>query len=357
VHLSLCGVSKRYDHTDDNAVSSVSLDVLKGEFVSLLGPSGSGKTTILMMLAGFLEPSDGDIKVGGSSVLGVPPHRRNIGVVFQNYALFPKMTVAQNIGFALEVRGIGATVRARRVEDLLRLIRLDGYGQRYPHQLSGGQQQRVALARALSFDPSLLLLDEPMGALDRKLRDELQLEVKRIQQELAVTTLYVTHDQTEAMALSDRVAIMNGGRLQQVGNSEDVYLSPANAFVASFLGEANLLKAVVVKTAGEYCELSLSAGGTMLAKADSPCCAGKQVQMFVRPEAIVLGDVQGRGLQGVLEQRVFQGETTRLRIRLRDGSLVVASLAGQPGGVRLEPNVAVVVGWHPEHARVLPSEY
>src|SRR5580698_4772396 len=239
----LSGLEKRYDNV--GAVRGVSLDIRSGEFLTLLGPSGSGKTTTLMMIAGFEVPSAGDIAIDGRSVVALPPHKRNIGMVFQNYALFPHLTVAENIGFPLKQRGVDRATRARKVAESLELVRLPGYQARTPRQLSGGQQQRVALARAIVFRPRLLLMDEPLGALDKQLRESLQLEMRRLHADLGITFIYVTHDQEEALTMSDRIAVMNEGRIAQVGTPEDLYDRPCDQFVASFIGESNFLPCVV----------------------------------------------------------------------------------------------------------------
>ena len=243
-------VDKTYDGVS-LAVADLTLSIARGEFLTLLGPSGSGKTTALMMLAGFEAPTRGEIRLDGRSLRRVPPHRRNIGVVFQNYALFPHMTVAENLAFPLSVRSFGRAEVRERVERALGLVRLRGYQSRRPAELSGGQQQRVALARALIFDPVLVLMDEPLGALDKQLREELQVEIKHIQKNLGVTVAYVTHDQSEALTMSDRVAVFNRGRVEQLAPPLELYERPQNAFVAQFIGESSRLSGVVsIRSAG-----------------------------------------------------------------------------------------------------------
>src|SRR6267154_2263534 len=258
--VSLSNLERRYDRVA--AVAGVSLDILSGEFLTLLGPSGSGKSTTLMMIAGFEMPTGGDIAIDGTSVVAMPPYRRNIGMVFQNYAKFPHLTVADNIGFPLKQRGVGKAERARLVGEALELVRLPGYGERYPRQLSGGQQQRVAFARAIVFKPRLLLMDEPLGALDKQLRENLQLEMRRLHADLGITFVYVTHDQEEALTMSDRVAVMNEGRIAQVGAPEDLYDRPADRFVASFIGESNFMPGVV--QGAENGVVVADCGGTIL---------------------------------------------------------------------------------------------
>jgi len=266
-------------------VRGVSLDIRSGEFLTLLGPSGSGKTTTLMLIAGFETPTAGDIAIDGHSVVALPPHKRNIGMVFQNYALFPHLTVAENIGFPLKQRGIDRATRARLVAESLDLVRLPGYQARYPRQLSGGQQQRVALARSIVFHPRLLLMDEPLGALDKQLRESLQLEMRRLHADLGITFIYVTHDQEEALTMSDRVAVMHEGLIAQVGTPEDLYDRPCDRFVASFIGESNFLPGVV--RGRENGMVVADCGGSMLrAMAQTRLSPGETVTLATRPERI-----------------------------------------------------------------------
>lgn len=354
--LTLRSLTKVYDpRSAERAVDDVSLDVGRGEFVSLLGPSGSGKTTTLMMIAGFEEPTSGDILVDGESLVGTPIHHREIGVVFQNYALFPKMTVAQNIAFPLRMRRQGRRAMDEAVARSLELIDLPGYGDRYPRQLSGGQQQRVALARALAFDPRLLLLDEPMGALDRRLREQMQLEVKKIQQKLGVTTIYVTHDQEEAMVLSDRVAIMNHGRIEQVGPPHEVYNRPTTRFVGQFLGAANFLPAIVASAGPE------GEGKARIAEVDMPFSfrsapePGSHVEIFVRPECVEMDREGASPLVGSVEEAIFVGEATRYTVRAGD---VEISTTGHNRNETSEFAVGdrVSLSWDPRRAIALPPE-
>ena len=241
------------------AVDSVSLDIAPGEFLTLLGPSGSGKTTTLMMLAGFEIPSDGEIYVDDTAIAAIPPYKRNIGMVFQNYALFPHMTVGENIAFPLKMRGLSKSEIARMSKEALELVKLPGYEGRYPRQLSGGQQQRIAVARALVFNPRVLLMDEPLGALDKQLRESLQLEIKSLHDQLGVTIVYVTHDQQEALVMSDRIAVMNNGRIEQIGSPVALYDQPQSRFVASFIGESNFLSGRVLSCDGGRCLVEIAA--------------------------------------------------------------------------------------------------
>jgi putative spermidine/putrescine transport system ATP-binding protein len=299
------GVSKSYDGRTP-VVAGLDLDIARGEFLTLLGPSGSGKTTTLMMLAGFEDPSAGSIELEGKRIDTVPPHRRGIGVVFQNYALFPHMTVAQNLAFPLSVRGMPRAEIAALTAQALEMVRLPGFGDRRPQQLSGGQQQRVALARALIFSPSLVLMDEPLGALDKQLREELQLEIRRIHATLGVTIVYVTHDQSEALTMSDRIAVFQGGRIQQLGSADAIYERPANAFVAGFIGENNRMEAVVADSA----TLRL-ADGTMLTTAPHGLSAGERVLACIRPEKVHLAEA---GYRATVMEVVYLGDHCRLRL-------------------------------------------
>jgi putative spermidine/putrescine transport system ATP-binding protein len=285
--LSLRSVTKSYDGLR-KAVDQVSLDIAPGEFVSFLGPSGSGKTTTLMMIAGFEQATSGEIRVDGRAIERVPPHERNIGMVFQNYALFPHMTVADNIGFSLRMRRIAKAEAARRVARALELVHLEAFAGRYPSELSGGQQQRVALARALVFEPDVVLLDEPLGALDKNLREAMQIELKRMHRELGVTMIYVTHDQSEAMAMSDRIAVFQGGRIDHAGSPEEVYFRPKTAFVAGFVGDSNIVEGTVAKPGAVDVP---GLGQLAVARHDLP--AGRAVHLLMRPELADLSPAAG----------------------------------------------------------------
>ncbi len=322
--LSLAGIEKSFDRV--GAVRGVSLDVRSGEFLTLLGPSGSGKTTSLMMIAGFETPTAGDIAIDGRSVLQVPPHRRNIGMVFQNYALFPHMTVTENIGFPLKQRGMKRAERSTRVAAVLELMHLPGYGGRYPRQLSGGQQQRVALARAIVFEPRLLLMDEPLGALDKQLRETLQLEMRRLHAELGITFIYVTHDQEEALTMSDRIAVLHEGKVAQVG-PEDLYDRPCSRFVASFIGESNFLPAIVRGIEDDVL-VAECGDGLVRALSSSRRSAGERVVLTTRPERMRFaeagrpdGPSQNR-IRVTIAETVFSGERCRYRLQAAGGTPV-----------------------------------
>ena len=315
--VTLVGVSKAYGRTI--AVNKVSLEVGEGEFVTLLGPSGSGKTTTLMLIAGFEQPSEGEILVRGQSVVTRPPEKRDIGMVFQSYALFPHMTVFENVAFPLKTRRVSSLDLAKRVDEVLAAVRMSGLGARYPRQLSGGQQQRVALARALVYRPSLLLMDEPLGALDKKLREEMQSEIKSLQRELGITTIYVTHDQQEALALSDRIAIMNGGDVIQVGSPLALYEQPATDFVAGFLGDVNLVEGVVAGLAGDLVRAQVGDGPEVLTLGGPTLAPGKRVRMTIRPERLEIeagGPAGPNTWRGRVREVVFHGELVRYGVEV-----------------------------------------
>jgi mannopine transport system ATP-binding protein len=330
--ITFANISKRYGAVV--AIDGVSIEVEAGEFVSLLGPSGSGKTTMLMMLAGFEQPSEGQMKIGERDVTHVPPNRRDIGVVFQRYALFPHLTVGQNIGFPLKMRNLPKAEIRRRVADALGLVRLEGYEARLPNQLSGGQQQRVAVARALVFNPSVLLMDEPLGALDKKLRTHMQAEIRRIQRSVGVTMIYVTHDQDEAFTMSDRVAVIHEGRLAQIGSPIDLYRAPATPFVADFVGQMNFLDGVMRGRQGENVALELSSGNIVEAVAPPNLRAlvvGRNYRAAIRPEQFGLsesGSSRGPVLRGRIESVVFFGALRVFQIRVGAEEISVQSLAG-----------------------------
>jgi putative spermidine/putrescine transport system ATP-binding protein len=300
-------------------VQDFNLDVGRGEFVSFLGPSGCGKTTVLRMVAGFEEPSSGRIVVAGKDVTRLKPNQRNVGMVFQAYALFPNLTVAQNVGFGLKVAGMPKADADRRVAEMLNLIKLPEFGDRYPYQLSGGQQQRVALARALAPKPKLLLLDEPLSALDAKVRVSLRDEIRMIQKELGITTIFVTHDQEEALSISDRIVVMYGGKAEQVGTPFEIYNRPATKFVANFVGTLNVLEGVVSDAAAGKVRISsqeLSLKGKL-----NGSKTGDQLSLALRPEAIALGPKPGHdaSLQGQIADVHFLGSVIRVRVGLGSG--------------------------------------
>ncbi len=337
-------VCKTYDGLV-NVVDRLQLEIGEGEFLSLLGPSGSGKTTTLMMLAGFERPTAGHIRLRGESIERLPPYRRNFGMVFQNYALFPHMTVGENLAFPLTVRRTGRAEAEQRVKRALEMVRLPGYESRLPGQLSGGQQQRVAVARALVFEPQLILMDEPLGALDKQLREEMQLELRGLHERLGITTVYVTHDQSEALTMSDRIAVFHQGRIQQVAEPQAIYERPSNLFVASFIGESNRLPAQLVEAHGDgRCAARIAEGTVLRGFAAAPCGVAAQAVVAVRPERIAVtaaseSALQDNTLAGVVEETIFLGGHLRVRLKCAAGEIVAtvpiqAAAAVPPAGSR-----------------------
>ena len=365
-------VFKRYPGSSLAAVDDLNLHIEAGEFLTLLGPSGSGKTTTLMLLAGFETPSSGAIRLDGRAIESLPPHQRNMGVVFQSYSLFPHMTVAENVAFPLSVRKVAPSAIATRVTAALAKVHLQNFADRKPNQLSGGQQQRVALARALVFEPRLVLMDEPLSALDKKLREEMQLEIRRLHRELGVTMVFVTHDQAEAMTLSDRVAVFNQGRVEQLASPQVLYDAPANPFVASFLGDNNMIGGTLrsdaqAGAAPTLARVRTSAGQDLLARARTTgAMAGNTaVTLCVRPEFLsVANDAAALAapncLDGILVDLIHQGDHWRLVARLRDGPDGAGDDATQwfakispgalPQGLVVGQNVCL--GFRPEDAWV-----
>jgi putative spermidine/putrescine transport system ATP-binding protein len=341
------------------AVDDVSFAIEPGEFITLLGPSGSGKTTTLMMIAGFDHPTEGEIYIDGTPIVGVPPYRRGIGMVFQNYALFPHLTVAENVGFALKQRGVGKPEIVGRVAETLDIVRLRGYEARYPRQLSGGQQQRVALARAIIFHPRVLLMDEPLSALDKQLREELQLEMKRLHQQLGITFIYVTHDQREALIMSDRIAVMNQGRIEQAGSPSDLYDRPATRFVAGFIGESNFLEGEVAGLQGRDVAARV-AGATVVAISRQPQTVGARVVLAIRPEKIGFRDLSAPApqarlntLEAVVREVTFVGEMHRYVLELAPGVTLVAKQQHRFQMKARAPGERLMVEWHVEESLVV----
>ncbi len=334
------GVSKTYDgHT--NVVSDLDLDIAPGEFLTLLGPSGSGKTTTLMMLAGFEVATGGDILIAGEPVTRTPPHKRGIGMVFQNYALFPHMSVADNLAFPLKVRGVDKPSIATRVARALAMVRLEGLGGRRPHELSGGQQQRVALARALVFEPRLVLMDEPLGALDKQLREQMQFEIRRLHEELGLTVVYVTHDQGEALTMSDRIAVFHRGRIVQLDTPDGLYERPSSAFVAGFIGENNALPAKVTERRGDFVRVTLSDSVSLSAQAADCGGPGTACILSVRPERVQLG--QGP-ISATIREIYYLGDHLRLVTEIAPGIQLVAR-DPQGGRGQYRPGEKISLGW------------
>ncbi len=321
------GVQKTYDGTS-LVVRDLNLDIQRGEFLSLLGPSGSGKTTTLMMLAGFESPTAGEICLNGQPITRTPPHKRNFGMVFQNYALFPHMTVAENIAYPLHVRKLPRAELEAKVKRALEMVQMDTMGMRYPAQMSGGQQQRVALARALVFDPQLVLMDEPLGALDKQLREHMQIELKALHRRLGVTFVYVTHDQAEALTMSDRVAVFNDGRIQQIDRVDRLYETPVNRFVANFVGDNAVLQAKVHATDGDTCDVVLPSGERLQGVNVNRAGVGDAVQCSVRPERIELAEAaRPNTVSGTVMDIIYFGDHLRLRCKLPSEAEVMVKLA------------------------------
>ena len=314
--VSFTGVQKTYDGIH-LVVRNLNLDIRQGEFLSLLGPSGSGKTTTLMMLAGFESPTAGEISLNGVPITRTPPHKRNFGMVFQNYALFPHMTVADNIAYPLTVRKLPVAEREAKVARALDMVQLGRMGARYPGQLSGGQQQRVALARALVFDPQLVLMDEPLGALDKQLREHMQIELKALHRRLGVTFVYVTHDQTEALTMSDRVAVFNDGTIQQIDVVDNLYETPVNRFVAGFVGDSTVLQAEVVRLDGGSCEVRLPNGIQLRGINVNAAQVGDAVQCGSRPERLKIAQTAAANtFQARVADVIYFGDHLRLRCQM-----------------------------------------
>lgn len=355
--ISLSQLKKQFGAL--GAVNSVSLEIGAGDFVSFVGPSGSGKTTTLMMIAGFIMPTEGEILIDGQPIVRLPPYRRNIGMVFQSYALFPHMTVAENIAFPLRQRRHSKADIAREVAGALDLIRLPDYGDRYPRQLSGGQQQRVALARALVFKPPVLLMDEPLGALDKQLREEMQFEIRRLHADLGITCVYVTHDQEEALTMSTHVAVMRQGRVEQIGTPEELYERPSNAFVASFLGESSFFSGTVARTVGDLVEVRVG-DFALRAVSQAPVATGAAVTLATRPQKMrivhtaVVRPVDRMNLvRGTVQEAVFTGESWRFVIDTGLSSpLILRQLQRHDLRPPL-PGESVMVEWHLEDTILL----
>ena len=349
-------VTKRFGAM--TAVDDVSLAIEPGEFVALLGPSGCGKTTCLRMIAGFEQPDDGEVFISGEAVAGTPPHKRDVNTVFQNYSLFPHMTVLDNVAFGPRSKGVDKATARRQAQEMLDIVRLGDFGSRKPSQMSGGQQQRVALARALVNKPSALLLDEPLAALDLKLRQAMQLELKRIQREVGITFIFVTHDQEEALTMSDRIAVMSQGRIEQVGTPEQIYTQPATIFVAGFIGSANLLPATVVGTSGDRVVARVSGGAVVESPLlDRRFVEGQKVTVMLRPERIALEEkeIDERvGIWSTVTNQVFHGASSDVHVKTADGTELVADLEADDG-LSCRPGERLWITWKPGSAFVLPE--
>ncbi len=353
-HVSFRNVQKTYDG-ETLIVRDLNLDIRRGEFLTLLGPSGSGKTTCLMMLAGFETPTGGEIRLDNQIINRVPPYKRNIGMVFQNYALFPHMTVAENLRFPLQVRKLPAADVDARVRRALGMVQLENFAARYPQQLSGGQQQRIALARALVFDPQLVLMDEPLGALDKNLRERMQLEIKHIQRTLGITVVFVTHDQSEALTMSDRIAVFNHGVIQQIDSPETLYEYPANSFVANFIGENNALNGTVLAIEGDECDVRLDCGTMLRARAGNVGAGGRTL-LSVRPERVVLNGQAAECancLDATVRELIYLGDQIRVRVDLADSHEFTIKAPISQLDRSLQCGDVIRVGLDPVHTRAL----
>jgi len=351
-------VQKSYDG-ENLVVKDLNLSMPKGEFLTMLGPSGSGKTTCLMMLAGFETATHGDIRLGGTSINNIPPHKRGIGMVFQNYALFPHMTIAENLSFPLEVRKLGKSDRETKVMRALDMVEMGAFGGRRPSQLSGGQQQRIALARALVFEPELVLMDEPLGALDKQLREKMQFEITHLAHRLGITVVYVTHDQTEALTMSDRVAVFEDGRIQQLAPPDKLYEEPQNSFVAQFIGENNTLEGTIKEIKGETCLVQLDNGDLIDAKPINVSQAGERTRVSIRPERVEYNkDRMPEGahtLKAEVMEFIYMGDIFRTRLRVAGKEDFFVKTRNAPDQVRLKPGQQIEIGWLAEDCRALDA--
>jgi putative spermidine/putrescine transport system ATP-binding protein len=351
-------VQKSYDG-ENLVVKDLNLSLPKGEFLTMLGPSGSGKTTCLMMLAGFETATYGNIRLDGVSINNIPPHKRGIGMVFQNYALFPHMTVAENLSFPLEVRKIGKSDREAKVERALGMVQMNDFAGRRPAQLSGGQQQRIALARALVFEPELVLMDEPLGALDKQLRETLQFEITKLAHDLGITVVYVTHDQTEALTMSDRVAVFDDGRIQQLAAPDQLYEAPENSFVAQFIGENNTLEGVVKEIKGDIATVQLDSGEIIKAKPINVTKSGERTRVSIRPERVEYNKDRMSDdaftLKAEVLEFIYMGDIFRTRLKVAGKEDFIIKTRNAPDQMRLKPGTQIEIGWLPEDCRALDA--
>ncbi|WP_434223018.1 ABC transporter ATP-binding protein [Pseudosulfitobacter pseudonitzschiae] len=351
-------MQKSYDGVS-LVVKDLNLSMPRGEFLTMLGPSGSGKTTCLMMLAGFETATHGDIRLGGTSINNIPPHKRGIGMVFQNYALFPHMTVAENLAFPLEVRKIGKSDREEKIHRALGMVQMNDFAGRRPTQLSGGQQQRIALERALVFEPELVLMDEPLGALDKQLRETLQFEITNLAHELGITVVYVTHDQTEALTMSDRVAVFENGRIQQLAPPDQLYEKPENSFVAQFIGENNTLMGEIKEITNGTAVVQLDGGDLIDAVPVNVTEVGERTRVSIRPERVEMNKERlmpgARTLKAEVLEFIYMGDIFRTRLRVAGTDDFVIKTRNAPDQERLTPGTQIEIGWLPEDCRALDA--
>jgi putative spermidine/putrescine transport system ATP-binding protein len=351
-------VQKSYDG-ETLVVKDLNLSVGKGEFLTMLGPSGSGKTTCLMMLAGFETATHGEILLGGQPINNIPPHKRGIGMVFQNYALFPHMTVAENLAFPLQVRNMSKSDQEAKVKRALDMVQMGDFGGRRPAQLSGGQQQRIALARALVFEPELVLMDEPLGALDKQLREHMQFEITNLAHNLGITTVYVTHDQTEALTMSDRVAVFDDGRIQQLAPPDELYEAPSNSFVAQFIGENNTLMGTVSKIDGDRAEVRLDDGEIIDTKPVNVSKVGERTLVSIRPERVEFNKERmtpgAHTIKAEVLEFIYMGDIYRTRLRVAGNEDFIIKTRNAPDQRRLQPGEQIEIGWRAEDCRALDA--
>jgi len=348
-------VDKSYDG-EILVVKNLNLDISKGEFVTMLGPSGSGKTTSLMMLAGFETPTNGEIYLEGEPISSIPPYKRGIGMVFQNYALFPHMTVNENLSFPLEIRKFSKKEVEEKVKRALSMVELESFGSRMPLQLSGGQQQRVALARALVFEPRLVLMDEPLGALDKKLREQMQYEIKHIHENIGITVVYVTHDQSEALTMSNRIAVFNDGKIQQISTPNVLYEKPDNSFVAQFIGENNQIKGKVKTMNGEYCLIETESGENIKSLKVNVKLVGDKSTISLRPERVSINSKDEKfenNFEGIVKELIYLGDHIRTRVDVCGNDQFIVKVPNSYNGSSIKEGNKVKLSWKAEDSRAL----
>ena len=336
-------------------VKDLNLDINEGEFITMLGPSGSGKTTCLMMLAGFETPTNGEIYLDSKPISRIPPHKRGIGMVFQNYALFPHLTVYENLAFPLKVRKLSKDDIDKKVDKALSMVSLSGFEKRMPNQLSGGQQQRVAVARSLVFDPQLVLMDEPLGALDKNLRESMQYEIKHIHESIGVTVVYVTHDQSEALTMSSRIAVFNDGKIQQLSTPDKLYEEPVNSFVAEFIGENNTFAGEVTDISGGKCKVKLDTGGEIISNPISVKSKGEKTKVSLRPERAIIDpeEKMDNKHKGKIEEIIYHGDHARVRLNLLGNKEFILKVPNSSARMDIKRGNEINVGWNSHDARAL----
>ncbi|MDC3127380.1 ABC transporter ATP-binding protein [Candidatus Pelagibacter bacterium] len=336
-------------------VKDLNLDINEGEFITMLGPSGSGKTTCLMMLAGFETPTNGEIYLDSKPISRIPPHKRGIGMVFQNYALFPHLTVYENLAFPLKVRKLSKIDIDKKVDKALSMVSLSGFEKRMPNQLSGGQQQRVAVARSLVFDPQLVLMDEPLGALDKNLRESMQYEIKHIHESIGVTVVYVTHDQSEALTMSSRIAVFNDGKVQQLSTPDKLYEEPVNSFVAEFIGENNTFAGEVTDISGGKCKVKLDTGGEIISNPISVKSKGEKTKVSLRPERAIIDpeEKMDNKHKGKIEEIIYHGDHARVRLNLLGNKEFILKVPNSSARMDIKRGNEISVGWNSQDARAL----